>query len=69
MHIHTPGGKVENRCTPGRQFPIMAAVSEQCLAPSRLVPVTAATSPDPACLLLPAIGLDSADTPRDVIDA
>jgi ATPase family associated with various cellular activities (AAA)/Domain of unknown function (DUF5925) len=47
----------------------MAAVSEQCLAPSRLVPVTAATSPDPACLLLPAIGLDSADTPRDVIDA
>ncbi|HEX2317911.1 MAG TPA: DUF5925 domain-containing protein [Streptosporangiaceae bacterium] len=44
-------------------------MSEQCLAPSRLVPVTAATSPDPACLLLPAIGLDSADTPRDVIDA
>jgi hypothetical protein len=47
----------------------MAAVSDQGLAPSRLVPVTTATGLDPACLLQPAIGLDSADTPRDVIDA
>ncbi len=59
----------EIRCTQRRRFPIMAAVSNQGLAPSRLVPVTAATSLDPACLIQPAIGLDSADTPRDVIDA
>ncbi|HEX7992529.1 MAG TPA: DUF5925 domain-containing protein [Streptosporangiaceae bacterium] len=44
-------------------------MSDQGLAPSRLVPVTTATSLDPACLIQPAIGLDSADTPRDVIDA
>jgi len=47
----------------------MAAVSNQSPAPSRLVPVTSAASPDPACLMRPAIQLDSADTPRDVIDA
>src|SRR5215470_4772269 len=47
----------------------MAAVSNQSQAPSRLVPVTSAASPDPACLMRPAIQLDSADTLRDVIDA
>src|SRR5690348_2762190 len=47
----------------------MAAVSNQGLASSRLVPVTSATNLDPARLLPVAIGLDSADTPRDVIDA
>src|SRR5215467_7022972 len=62
-------GMAENRCTQRRRFPIMVAVSNQGLAPSRLVPVTAATSLDPACLIQPAIALDSADTPRDVIDA
>ncbi|MGN6676657.1 MAG: DUF5925 domain-containing protein, partial [Streptosporangiaceae bacterium] len=44
-------------------------MSNQSQAPSRLVPVTSAASPDPACLVRPAIRLDSADTPRDVIDA
>ncbi len=47
----------------------MAAVSNQGLASSRLVPVTSAASLDPARLLPAAIGLDCGDTPRDVIDA
>jgi len=47
----------------------MAAVSIERHGTPRLAPVTAARSRDPARLLPPAIGLDSADTPRDVIDA
>jgi hypothetical protein len=39
------------------------------MAASRLVPVTAQAGPDELCLLPAAIGLDTADTPRDVVDA
>jgi len=47
----------------------MASVTDQRLTASRLVSVSTTPSQDPARLLPAAVGLNSADTPADVIDA
>ena len=46
---------------------LSAVISQR--APTRLVPVAAAPDPDHACLISPVTGLNTGDSPTDVIDA
>jgi len=64
-----PGELRKIACPIPATVPIMAAVSIQRHGTQRLAPLTVAASPDPARLLPASVYYDSADTPRDVIDA